>query len=683
MSRESIDWRVAAPLWEKALADPGVLPGRLQTPALLRFDSDAFMDQLRLTLESEPSGLAAKVARSEDWRTPAAGWLDDPAAGQAPITLYQPVQQRFYLVAASLVCRRPGQPDRRVDTRQAEKASFVVRRLVPKSGDGFDAADEATYDEYGWFGDRQGGRWLPLGDRASVDQGEERLPLFPLGFRVGGRKRRAWAGLVPVGSREVYETGARQSLRRPSVAALGNDPLADERLARFQAVVVKGLEGLAGLPQENPPADELTRESLIHTTLDLADFLEQELTEVWEASSAAGLSEEQAPVYERLVAEVVTGHTWLDLARDARAHEEAVLKGDYRPLTVTQDSGLFTREALASAANALLSPAASPATGFEYLLVAEVCDALGDARAAEIDDLLADWQDRLDAWPAQHAAARSEALSMLLELADSLERETSRVWEAVLAADPGSLSASEQALYARLDTQGLAGASARAQLADVAAHRREILLGEPTTGLTLIAAAPTASALWSDLTGLLGGDALATAIAAALPPAASAPPLPEQGPSSGDTYYRLRCVYERPRCRGKGSVLVSEPTRPFRLASFFDGDAPQRPVHIRMPVDTSLAGLRSFPKNVSVLLSNKLREQMERVQQIRINDDDEIEVVGSESSFDLGLVCSFSLPIVTIVALILLMIVVQILNIVFFWLPYFVICLPLNLRARS
>jgi hypothetical protein len=272
---------------------------------------------------------------------------------------------------------------------------------------------------------------------------------------------------------------------------------------------------------------------------------------------------------------------------------------------------------------------------------------------------------------------------MLLDLADYLERETPTLWQAVLGADPGSLSTSEQPLYARLDSQGLAGASVRAQLADVAAHRREILLGEPTAGLMLIAAAPTSGALRSDLTALLDGDALATAITAALPPAPTSPPATEQEAESGDTYYRLRCVYERPRCRGRRSLLVSEPTRPFRLASFFDGNAPQRPVHIRMPVDTSIAGLRSFPKNVSVLLSNKLREQMERVQQIRINDDNEIEVVGSESSFDLGLVCSFSLPIVTIVALILLMIVVQILNIVFFWLPYFVICLPLNLRARS
>jgi hypothetical protein len=42
-----------------------------------------------------------------------------------------------------------------------------------------------------------------------------------------------------------------------------------------------------------------------------------------------------------------------------------------------------------------------------------------------------------------------------------------------------------------------------------------------------------------------------------------------------------------------------------------------------------------------------------------------------------GMVCSFSLPIITIVALILLIIFVKLLDIIFFWMPFFQICLPL------
>jgi len=41
------------------------------------------------------------------------------------------------------------------------------------------------------------------------------------------------------------------------------------------------------------------------------------------------------------------------------------------------------------------------------------------------------------------------------------------------------------------------------------------------------------------------------------------------------------------------------------------------------------------------------------------------------------MVCSFSLPIITIVALILLIIFVKLLDIIFFWMPFFQICLPL------
>ena len=49
-----------------------------------------------------------------------------------------------------------------------------------------------------------------------------------------------------------------------------------------------------------------------------------------------------------------------------------------------------------------------------------------------------------------------------------------------------------------------------------------------------------------------------------------------------------------------------------------------------------------------------------------------------------GMVCSFSIPIITIVALILLIIFVKLLDIIFFWMPFFQICLPLpNFSAKE
>ena len=40
------------------------------------------------------------------------------------------------------------------------------------------------------------------------------------------------------------------------------------------------------------------------------------------------------------------------------------------------------------------------------------------------------------------------------------------------------------------------------------------------------------------------------------------------------------------------------------------------------------------------------------------------------------MICSLSIPIITICALILLMIIVSLLDLIFRWLPFFVICFP-------
>ena len=47
-----------------------------------------------------------------------------------------------------------------------------------------------------------------------------------------------------------------------------------------------------------------------------------------------------------------------------------------------------------------------------------------------------------------------------------------------------------------------------------------------------------------------------------------------------------------------------------------------------------------------------------------------------DGSLNFSVICSFSIPIITICALILLMILVSLLNIVFWWKPFFKICFP-------
>lgn len=161
------------------------------------------------------------------------------------------------------------------------------------------------------------------------------------------------------------------------------------------------------------------------------------------------------------------------------------------------------------------------------------------------------------------------------------------------------------------------------------------------------------------------------------PPAGeSYPDLPAIDLTKGADTYIIRMVYDRPDCK---LPTISEPTRPFILAPFFDPDAPVRPIRITMPVDTSTEGLRKYDKGVAVLISDQLRRQMDRVAGLKELMDGQ---VNDEGSIDIGMICSFSIPIITICALILLLIIVSLLNIIFWWLPFFKICLPIPLKRE-
>ena len=189
-------------------------------------------------------------------------------------------------------------------------------------------------------------------------------------------------------------------------------------------------------------------------------------------------------------------------------------------------------------------------------------------------------------------------------------------------------------------------------------------------------------------------DAIDTAVIAALP-AATKPPAgvavsvqgdvaPEPPPipkldSRGTSQYVLRCVYRRPECGALCPDVVSAPSDKFRIAGFFDFDAPARSIMISMPVDTSIKDLRKLRKNVSFLLSDELRNQMNRVTSLKNALDGKF---ADGKSVDIGLICSFSLPVITICALIVLMIFISLLNIVFWWMPFLRICFPIALKAK-
>ena len=247
MNAHPIQWQSPQPLWARFGAT-GAQAARADDqarPAILRFASDDFMEQILGMLARDPAQLDRLLARPETWRKPiqdapdliervpvprlAQGALRLKAAKspktdvaavaskervfetrlaerELPLKLYQPAHQRYYLVGASLVCALPGLPERAVEPGGGHQLNFALRRLLPRTRGSTNPADER---EWAYIKDAGGARWQLLDDgRTELAPGEELLPVFPLGFSDDAqRPRTLWAGMLPVGRREEYLSG--------------------------------------------------------------------------------------------------------------------------------------------------------------------------------------------------------------------------------------------------------------------------------------------------------------------------------------------------------------------------------------------------------------------------------------------------------------------------------------------
>lgn len=201
------------------------------------------------------------------------------------------------------------------------------------------------------------------------------------------------------------------------------------------------------------------------------------------------------------------------------------------------------------------------------------------------------------------------------------------------------------------------------------------------------------------LTAPLARDAFETQIMDAVkaepgaPPAT--PPVDTVSQASSNpqvpVWFAIRCVFERPNCGPLAKPLVSEPSVAFQLSAFFDPDAPARPIRIGLPIDTTPAGLRKFDKNTAFVMSDTLCGQVGKMGGMSFADlvlsvlpfpfHQGLDSGGgkpcSDNGTPWGMVCSLSIPIITICAFILLIIFIKLFDIVFFWMPFFQICLPL------
>jgi len=550
-----VQWLTPSPLWTElsGAADPTAF----RRPAILRFATDTFMPELQGVLQgSTPQAIRNYVAQGENWQNPASG-LD--SASNLPLKLFQPVQSRFYLIAASLACRKPGLPDHTVDRTSGESVAFVVRQLRPNTGVSATPGivfDPTQFTEYAWISN-PGVNGAPgaVGDQAewapvvgtNLVAGEEQLALSPSRAGSNGSARRVLTGLIPASRRQLYIAARTAGNGNGNTNGNANG---------------NGSTSAAAL---DPRADMFNRQVVTPWCL----------LEDW----------------------------WNNL-------------GNPVPPSATQ--------------NAL------------YILNAKQSSAL----------ILADFASFLIAW-------------------------IPNVWAAVQDNSKVSgLSSSESALFNTL------GANLRQAIAD--ANTFDPQFESAGTG---DAFPPPGYAPYplTDPANYIDPTTLQAPVAAALPPIGTVkqPPSPQpvpQKPSDpqGNFWFVVRCVYLRPQC---GNNVLSQPSQPFQLASYYDSDAPARRIQVALPIDTSAAGLRKFDKGVSFLLSPELRNQMSRVTSLQDLANGNL---GSPGGVDIGWICSFSIPIITICAMILLFVIVIALNIVFFWMPFFKICLPVpTLKGKS
>ena len=720
MNNDPLAWTAPQPFWADARGATA-RRAELTQPQILRFASDEFMNELLGTLAHEPAAIAQYAVMEETWRGPGAGpeprssrWLERspakvlgvqrktlvksravmalaaPAAAAAAasvasvrtrLKLYQPAHQRHYLVSGSLVCQTAGLPDRHVDPAR-QKVSFVVRRMLPKGAITVDQplpdpGLAAAWDEYAYVLHGKSGEWrrVAAADDAAgsgrLARSEERLSMFPAFYaQDDGHRRRLFVGSVPVGRREAYQ-GAQASVEvsdgsddisatsvpqpgtlDPRVVLfhmqvlgpwkalvhnvmsngdVGGDPDSAGKLkeARLPRMFEDGSDVLLG-PGVGPNAEVLRSErsgaqiSSWYLLLDLYLFLSQHLAGFWAEAQQA------APTFD---------------LPEAQALFDA-LKGAVFPTVLTREGG----------------PAVDGMTVLDG--PGSLVESKGAYAAADVhDDLVAALRD-------------IAAFKRVLEAAPNSDPAFGVVSKPFEIPVPAALAAKPAGWPDFL-----------------------FLFADPWFG---VRQPPTPSPFTPPANDYLAEkiqrriDSLADllqdylAAAAAREPVTATLPAPTlasmQSADMRDAWYVMRLVYERPDCAPFHSTVVSAPTRPFQMAGFFDSDAPARPIRIGLPVDISPAGLRKFDKNAVFVMSDMLCGQVDRFKGLGLVDI-VLSVlpwpfhkplrVPEKGPCGTGMMCSLSIPIITICALILLTIIVSLLELIFHWLPFFTVCFPL------
>lgn len=619
MVKHDSRWLAPTPLWGSSVS---ALSGEsFKQPAILRFDNDAFMDEFMGLLETTPERLQGWIAKAETWRKPMSKDSSTNTANQVPellpllrrsrglqkknqtffnksklegadinLKLYQPAQQRFYLISASLICKTAGLPDKQINTGEQEKVSFVLRRVFEEH-------------EYAFTVKGKGFEWqkIKAGEETKLSQTEERLPLFNINYQQStDRNRRILAGLIPVARREAYlgaaittdgiinqadadEYSPLQLLFQTQVVAPWKSLI---QLAEIQKTLIDETNrpdqffdgSVADKRKESTKIIKTARESIQtiswYILLDFADFLETYIPEVLQhiKGETTNLTEDETALYEAI--------TNMPLAISR-----------FSPPDIYPDS---------------------------YSVKTSMADALQTIQEYRAG------LEKVDVPYSRELAAGSKNSGWPDFLFPLTDPET-------LSLDNGKVD-------------------------NLAALVANLL--------------PTSGDNFPDLESLKINKG-----------------------NANNANFIIRCVYEQPQCEPIHAPILSEPSEQFEMAAFFDPDAPARPIRIPMPMDISPAGLRKYQKNTSLIISDMLCGKIAKIKKLTLADlvlsilpwpfhkdlpnVNDTGPCGKEDSNSFGIICSLSIPIVTLVALILMIIMVTLFDIFFKWIPYLFMCLPI------
>jgi len=313
VTAESLSWLAPAPLWgEGGVAVDG--PGLLQ-PFLAEIKSDQFVTEFLGILGAQGGAVPTDLAAM----APAA-----TSNGAGPCRLFQPLSQRYYLVVASLVCRRVGIPDHAVQPATGEETSFVVRK---QSADGGEAAWIPATGPAAVPGNPPSGQWTTTTTPCQLVAGEEQLPMHgapvaafaapgtvgaAFGMSESGR-RTVYYGYIPTSRRERMVTALSSA---DAVAALQQvDPtgLSSPILSSLWTRVISPWGLLQGqLPATPAPpaklsADSGTDYSSLYILLDLADWLQANLPSVYQALTGGPNPPAGSAAAQLALAQALTG----------------------------------------------------------------------------------------------------------------------------------------------------------------------------------------------------------------------------------------------------------------------------------------------------------------------------------------------------------------------------------------